>query len=350
MIIFRVDGNSKIGLGHIMRCLSIAEALREKYIESLFVLADIECSQIIEQKGFMYEVLDSQYDNMNEELYSFLKVIDKYSPKVIIVDSYYVSGYYLRSIRSCAKTVYIDDLLAFAYPVDILINYNIFSSVDKYESLYELANERPLFLLGTKYVPLRSEFADCVFRNPSTTVRNILITTGGADTLHISLTMLQYLKEHNETKYDSHFFFVIGSANHDIEKIEELAAELPFVSIKRNINNICELMSVCDLAVSAAGSTLYELCVCCVPTITFVVADNQLPAAKIFSQQGLLEYLGDMREMDNIGESITDAIYKLCKDYQRRFEYIRQSYNAVFVDGAKNIAEELCYYSNIKLI
>ena len=344
MIFFRTDGNEKIGLGHVMRCLSIAEVCKSKEIEIRFVLSDTKCQEIIENKGFECSVLGTCYNDMESELNSFCELIAHFKPQTIVIDSYYVTYNYLYTIREKANTVYIDDVLAFAYPVDVLINYNIFSSLEDYLELYKSSECFPKFLLGTKYVPLRSEFSNCVYKEPSKKVKKILVSTGGSDPEHVGINLLKYIGDNLNLLSTFNFIFVIGSVNKDVSRIKELANNIPNVHIIVDAKNMQEIMNSCDLAVSAAGSTLYELCVTCVPTITYVLADNQLPAAKAFSEQGLMEFIGDIRSIKNYCELILKAIFDLSNDSFKRKSMCKKSYTQINKIGAKTISNSICYF------
>ena len=126
MIVFRVDGNKNIGLGHVMRCLSIAVEFRNKGKECYFLIADNSCYDIIKAYDFSIEILHTDYVNMEEELTMTSLVLEKLSPEKVIIDSYFVTEHYLGTLRKKYCLVYIDDLASFAYPVDQLINYNIY--------------------------------------------------------------------------------------------------------------------------------------------------------------------------------------------------------------------------------
>ena len=251
---------------------------------------------------------------------------------------FYVTSFWL--LTKCFDNSFNIVLRVFAYPVDILINYNIFSSQADYDELYKRAEEKPRFVLGTDYVPLRKEFSDCAYRKPER-VKNILVSTGGADTRHIAVKLLEYLNDNPEKLSDYCLKFIVGSMNRDIEIIKKLSDKLPNVELMIDVKNMKELMRGCDLAVSAAGSTLYELCVCSVPTITYVIADNQLPAARAFEQNGLMVNVGDLRERENVGELIYNSIKELIEDSEKRESMVKSAYELINRDGSKKTAELL---------
>lgn len=103
---------------------------------------------------------------MEQELGEFEDIVKRYCPSAVFVDSYFVTPGYLQRLQEICreisyKTVYIDDVLAFPYHVDYLINYNIYGpdKREEYEKMYlRTGTELPCFLLGTEFAPLREEF------------------------------------------------------------------------------------------------------------------------------------------------------------------------------------------------
>ena len=155
MIYIRTDANPDIGLGHIMRCLSIADAAMSSGESAMFILADRTVRDLVEKRGYRTFVLNSDYRNMEGELKAWPQI----GTDIIIVDSYHVTVDYLTVLRRQAKLVYIDDLVAFPYPADALINYNIFSTSEDYKKLYKESNvEIPQLIIGPHYAPLRTMF------------------------------------------------------------------------------------------------------------------------------------------------------------------------------------------------
>ena len=100
-------------------------------------------------------------------------------------------------------------------------------------------------------------------------------------------------------------------------------------------------MQSCDLAVSAAGSTLLELCACGIPTITYVLDDNQILGAKAFEKAGLMIYTGDVREEDSFTEKLNDTISVLCMDLGKRKDMYQRMTKMVDGCGAVRLVREL---------
>ena len=85
---------------------------------------------------------------------------------------------------------------------------------------------------------------------------------------------------------------------------------MPNIHIHETVDNIEVYMQEADICISAAGTTLYELCACGTPTLSYILADNQIDNARGFDEKGLIPYLGDVRKHD-IGICVQEALNQL---------------------------------------
>lgn len=338
-IIFRADGNSSIGWGHVMRSISIASAYTDQGNKCIFVCADNSMVDIIKSYGFRTVVLNSDYTKMIDELPVFLRLIDSEKPDLIFFDSYFVNYEYLNNFKGLYKTVYIDDVFSFPYPVDYLINYNIYATKDKYEKLYE-GNDIPLLCLNIKYAPLRKEFRD-IEKEFSDTVRNVFISVGGSDEYRLVMKIIKSLSAEKELISNRYYHFILGSFEPDRGAILNIADNHEWICIHEKVKNMVDVMKNCDVAVSAAGSTLYELCACRVPTITFVLADNQKGGAKGFQDNGLMLDSGDIRKNNYGVDNIINGLKHLCNDNSLRKSLFDRMNDLVDGYGAENIVNQI---------
>lgn len=328
MILIRADANPVIGMGHIMRCLSIADAAVALGNEVKFLLADENVSTLVEERGYQCIVLNSIYSDMDSEIWPEI------NPDMVVVDSYYVTEKYLEKLRKKYKVVYIDDIAAFPYDVNILVNYNAYGSYIDYHQLYLNSQlEEPQQILGPGYAPLRSMFKDLKKRNQKKNVENVLISTGGSDPDHFALEIVK-AKPKNYV-----YHILVGSMNLDKAEIRRHA--LDNIVIHENVSDMAGLISKMDIAVSAAGSTLYEICACGVPLITYVLADNQIKGADAFEKLGLAVNLGDMRTVKDPCERIISAVEELADDYQKRVDTGIQMQNMIDGHGAERMVREM---------
>ncbi|MDE7334013.1 MAG: UDP-2,4-diacetamido-2,4,6-trideoxy-beta-L-altropyranose hydrolase [Lachnospiraceae bacterium] len=242
---------------------------------------------------------------------------EKYEHIIYFIDSYFVTRQYLSALSPFVKTAYIDDLRAFDYSVNLIINYDVILPGDMatYQNAYRNAEH---MLLGASYTPLRSQFLHKQI-GIKEQLTDVLITTGGSDPFHFCLNFLAYLRSRLTSEINPlHdiqtrgnipaviFHIVIGKLNADREKLWQAARNLPCLELHENVSDMASLMGKCDIAVSAAGTTLYELCALGVPSISFTMADNQLTAAKAFDAAGAIPCAGDIR---SDREAVLEAVF-----------------------------------------
>lgn len=333
MILFRADGNHIIGTGHIMRCLSLADAFQEKEINSTFIIAEPYMQSLLHRRGYECLVLDSSYDCMEEELPVFLSLLEEKRPACVILDSYCVTPKYMTAIRSEVPLVYIDDLNLFDYPADLIVNYTLYAGQLDYP-------KNKHYLLGPQYVPLRKEFQGIPRRTEFGPVRNVLVSAGGADPEHVALGCVQYLREHKEADGIT-YHVVLGAMNQDIAAIESLAEGLGQIVLHKQITDMRFLMLSCDVAISAGGTTLFELCACGLPTVTYVLADNQIMNAASFEDGGLMLCAGDVRGDVNFTERLFAQLDTLIVDSKLRWEMSERMQTMIDGYGAARLVNAI---------
>lgn len=365
MVVIRADANSKIGMGHVMRCLSVADALLKRGEEVLFVTADDTPVPLLTKKGVPYRVLHTDYADMEAELPKLWNALSELlqGPGVpeaalpqrntfILVDSYYVTEKYLAALKKRITTIYMDDIYAFSYPVDMLINYNIYGEEMGYEKDAAFADTK--LLLGTEYVPLREEFAAGAGyaqsrKEFSEGVENvtpaadggILITTGGSDSFNLAGQLLMEAMKYDALK-EKEYHVVSGSLNPHIGELQALAQKHENIHIHCNVTNMAELMAESEVALSAGGSTLYELCAVGVPVIAFSFAENQERLVQTFVKRGIAQYGGNYRTDGNkMIQNTIAGLETLLEDKNLRSEYRKKARTLVDGKGAERIAEAL---------
>lgn len=384
VIYIRTDGNSKIATGHLVRCLCIAQALESLGKSVCFLVSDEDSFSLLKDLSvsvfsgysfsFNVKILETaQYDNLELEIaeLSILLTPDaallnsdttlpnsansslpgheilhkdnlSHIKPVIFVDSYFVTEHYFSSLSKFAKVAYMDDLRSFDYKVDLVVNYDVIPPARKPEYHLSYTNAG-ICLLGAEYTPLRRQFQnqEVILRN---TIKKILITTGGSDPYDFTSTLSAYLLS---SKLNIELHVVIGRLFKNLETLEKLSKQHPSLHLHYNVSDMASLMKQCDYAVSAAGTTLYELCALGIPTISISMADNQIPMAETFAQADVVPYAGDIRvqkkkDLDGILFRISEYLDSLLNDSSKRFGQHQKMRQLVDGNGAIKIAEELC--------
>ena len=350
VIFIRTDGNSKIATGHLVRCLCITQALEKEGKKVIFLLSDEESLSLLEELSsslfpntdFSYEtniLPTSKFDHLEAELPFLTALLTKYKDPVLFIDSYYVTEFYFASLRPYTKLAYMDDLRSFDYDVDLVINYDVIppSKQAEYDKAYSKASHR---LLGAKYTPLRPQFQNQTY-NINKKLQNLLITTGGSDPYEfcekISISLLHLTN-------DLTIHIVIGKlfTQSTIDSLTKLSEENSRIQLYQNVSDMATLMKQNDFAISAGGTTLYELCAIGVPSVSIAMSDNQLIMTETFAETGAIPYAGDLRNnITNTIDNILDLL-KQPSSFLIRNQLHLNMKSLVDGNGTNKITKALC--------
>ncbi len=233
-----------------------------------------------------YQVLSlgTQVFQREEELSVLGRVArsDGADRRVFLVDSYEASDAYLEGLRPLGEVWLLDDLCAHAYPVDGILNYHPFASLDAYQRLYGQGDKQcpnaPKFGLGSAYAPIRPQFLGKGEAPLKDRVRQVLITTGGGDADNIAAKVLAAIWEE-----DCVYHVVVGRFHPHLSWWRKQEEAQDRLQVHVDVADMASLMASCDLAVTAGGSTIYELASVGLPFLCFSYAKNQ---------EALTEYIG----------------------------------------------------------
>lgn len=365
MFIIRADGNARIGAGHLMRCLTIADEL-QRYADSdevLFVCADRQSAGLAQSRGYNAFVLESDPRDMERELSAWRRIpeINK-KANVILVDSYFVTARYLEQLREYGKVTLLDDMGEERFPADRVVNYNAFADRERYEGMYRDSGTE--LILGSAYVPVRPQFRGKSYKVRER-VENILITTGGGDIDNIAGQILKrirrkadrlpadnkitdgfIMKKKGKTiteKIDFHL--ITGSFNPHFEEMKAWEKQSPYIHIHHNVQDMAGLMSGCDLAVTAGGSTVYELAALGVPFICFSYAENQEKITEYLHREGIAFSAGAYhRDKDAVLEKIAEQTMVLMRDCRMRNKCYLKGRSLTDGMGAERLAKILSMF------
>lgn len=337
MIGFRVDANEEIATGHLMRCISIALECKKCGQQCIFFMAEDKETERLRKVGFQYYILNSDWKNLDNEITDFQKILKNYKLNYLVVDSYQATAGYLAALEEIQPVCYIDDLKREVYDVSVVIHYISPYKSSSYEEMYK--NTHTQLLDNVKYAPLRPEFhykKGHIIREKS-----ILITTGGTDFFNVAGKVAALCQNSMQIKsYKIHI--IVGSMNQYETELEQLAEKYTNIILHKNITNMCDYMRLCEVAVSAGGTTLLELCACKIPTVCFSFADNQIEFANDMGKIGAVKYVGDARKIENIEKKIVEQLLIFMKSEEERKKYTDCMGKLIDGNGAKRIAEVLC--------
>lgn len=333
-IFIRADGGKGIGLGHVMRMIVLGTEL-QKNNEVIFICRDNLRNKFeagikkIQECGF--NVIRINEENCIDEIIDIQK---KYNADMFITDSYDVDEDYFHKLKKFFRiTGYVDDVNKCKMDVDFIINQNINAYDLDYHSTVK-SNTR--LFLGTKYCMIRKKFRE-VYKHKvlKDNVNNILLTLGGMDNDENTLKILDKIKTCNKN-----INIVIGNAfeKNLIEKIFDAAQKNENIYAYENAN-MSQLMLKCDIAISACGSTLYELSAMKVPAIGIVLAENQKYVAEKMKNMGLILDCFYIENIDNI--DLMSMLNKLIENKLLRKNIIKKQEQLVNLYGVENLVSEI---------
>ncbi len=317
-IVFRVDSSQNIGSGHVMRCLTLADALKEFNSEVIFICRDLTGNIIdfIEASGYKVSRLQtnsssrtkqdlkqhsswlgSDWEQDAQETINILKNLNV-KPKFLIVDHYAIDHNWEVLTRSVVeKIMVIDDLADRRHDCDLLLDQNFY--VNPEQRYKGLVPDNCIKLLGPSYALLRPEFRDKYpyKEKKRSNNKNIFVFFGGIDPNNETAKTLKAifsLKRHKLTAD-----IVVGEKNQHKSLIKKLCKDHSNITLHSHIDNMAELMSHCHVAVGAGGTTTWERFCLGIPSIVISIAANQKENAKYCCRCGCHMYLGDSNEVSS---------------------------------------------------
>lgn len=330
------DGNASIGMGHIMRCSAIADALNDLGLDVLFIVSDKDSEEIVNSLGYNTERLECDYRDLSNEAELIKEILVKYKTGFAFFDSYYVGNELFEAVSLTCPVGCFGYGKKYYKGMSLIVPYGISSNKKWYEETFEL--QRTTVLFGSKYIPLKKCFwcsqADSKIYEPS----RLLLTCGGADPLGITEALVSEIRD---TGIGIQIDVVVGKFFDD-EKLKAGCKKHSNVVFHEGLNDLSSLMHSRTVAISSGGTTIYELMASCVPTIAYAIADNQLGNEKL---DGALVWCGDVRENGILNhlavKRIVSTLDMLIKDPQKRKALIENGRKICDGHGAERIAYEI---------
>lgn len=284
-ILFRADGGGTIGFGHLRRCLSLAERLREWGNDCLFVCraADRSFNALISDAGFPLIELPARMVSQPDDAEQTLVMSKVQAPfDAVVVDHYGLDHVWEQVVRSAAqRIVAIDDLADRRHVCDILIDVAP-GDPARYDHLVPAGCTK---LLGPAYALLRPEFGKLrqARSEHGDAIRRILISFGGVDPDDMTGTAITAIRD--VLPHVSIDAVVTGLSPHR-ERLERRAVQDRDLFVHVDAPHMAELMLGADLAVGAGGSTSWERACMGLPSIVAVIAENQRTTADALERLG----------------------------------------------------------------
>jgi UDP-2,4-diacetamido-2,4,6-trideoxy-beta-L-altropyranose hydrolase len=346
-IAFRVDASLAIGAGHVMRCLTLADALRERGAYCLFICRPHvgNLLELIQQRqhhvfilpelniGELHNADDSTYGawlgaDWTIDAQDTYQVLEKDYFDWLVVDHYALDQRWEQFLRTkCGRIMVIDDLANRLHDCDLLLDQNLGRNADDYNSLLSSTSN---LIIGPKYALLRPEFSQLrvssLARRAVPKIQQLLISMGGVDKDNLTCQVLAALKISGMPS-NIRVIVVMGSNAPWINKVREVSTSFDQpISVLMGVSEMAKIMAESDLAIGAAGTTSWERCCLGLPAIQMALAENQVQIAHALDNIGAA-LLVDM-------DSLFDTLHMIFSNQDAMEDLLAKSLIAsAIVDG-----------------
>jgi UDP-2,4-diacetamido-2,4,6-trideoxy-beta-L-altropyranose hydrolase len=335
-IVFRVDASFHIGIGHVMRCLTLADALKAQGSECHFISRahSGHLLELIRQRGFAVSALPAELplqlgnnqtgsESAKEPIHArwlgcdwqtdaeqTRAILTKLQPDWLVVDHYALDQRWETALRpNFQQLMVIDDLADRPHQCDLLLDQNLGRQPQDYTSL---VSAHCKVLVGPQYTLLRPEFAALraysLQRRQQPVFKQVLISMGGVDQPNVTGQVLQALKGCTLPQ-DCRISVVMGLQAPWLQQVQAQAQDMPRpTEVLVNISDMAQHMADSDLAIGAAGSTSWERCCLGLPTLIVVLADNQRAIAEALQCAGAAKTLDTASAVPMICEVLSVLI------------------------------------------
>lgn len=348
-VVFRTDASLLMGSGHVMRCLTLATALKARGAQCHFISRAHpgHLLETIRQRGFKVNSLESPVDTAKEAIFlvadksldfqqasdhtaclgstwqadaqDSAEILSELKPDWLVVDHYALDRRWEEALSPyCQHLMVIDDLADRAHQCDLLLDQNLGRQPQDYAGLVP---DKCQLLTGPSYALLRPEFT--AWREASLKRRaaaqgkpmaQLLIAMGGVDLPNATGQVLEALKA-CALPLACRITVVMGSGAPALEPVRALARQMPWpTTVLVDTTNMAQHMASSDLAIGAAGSTSWERCCLGLPALVLVLADNQQAGAQALAAAQAAYLMGSA---SHISEQLPLAILALSNSKHR---------------------------------
>jgi len=334
-LVIRTDASAAIGTGHTMRCLALAQAWQDAGGDVLFAFAEttVGLEPRILAERFRCLRIDAAPGSVQDAEATAIHAA-KAGAKWVVVDGDRFSPEYLRALRAPDfRLLLIDDFAERdSFPADLILNSNLDARVDRYPQ----SGRNTGLLLGTRYVLLRREFtAHPRDRQHPAVGGRVLVSFGGTDPDNLSIRVMRALSR--DVGFDPQITVVAGAGYPNVSRLQELSS--PNMRVLVDPPNMPEIMANSDLAVIAAGGTLWELLYMGCAVLSYSRNSVQSRVICEVEQRGAARNLGDASAFDP--DALRAAVASTAQSREHRETMAARGREVVDGLGAKRVVNAM---------
>ncbi len=339
-MLLRADAGPNIGVGHVMRCLALAQAWQDSGGRAIFACAELPLALEERLHAENIETVRLKVEiGTKSDAEKTAALASQIGGSWIVADGYALGNEWQGALKTHVQDLQLLALDDFGHArheaAKVVLNQNAGA-----QSCLPCQKEGQRLLLGPRYALLRREFASWHSWQRQTTerARRILVTLGGGDPANISLRVLGALEKLGRNDWEA--VVVVGGASPHWDVLQKSAKSLaPYVRLERNISQMPELLAWADVGVTASGSTCWETCFLGLPCLLLILADNQNPIAQFLDAAGIAQSLGWGESISS--EQIAEKLNVLALDASRRESMSQKGRNLVDGWGAHRVVSVL---------
>lgn len=277
LLLIRADAGVAIGVGHVMRCLALAQAWQDAGGEAALAAVSLPDSLHARLRGegvSVHRIAATVGDDADGA--ATLALARRLAAAWVAVDGYEFSSDYFRRLRTAGlRVLALDDMAHLpSYPVDVLLNQNLGAVPETYAPLVP---PEATLLLGPRHSLLRREFRRAANSpaRPLHEPRRVLVSFGGSDPDNHSSQVIRNLARH--ARYPLEVVVLAGAASPHVQWLRATAEAAPFrCEVRVDVPDVAAQMLWADAAITAGGSTVWELASLRVPALIGASSENQL--------------------------------------------------------------------------
>ncbi len=339
-LIIRADATARIGIGHVMRCLSLGESWAGE--KKNFFLGQVENKTLVNRikgNGFQFKSIPAVYPNPDDlsqtigHLMRQRESLNDAQKQVVILDGYQFDTHYQKALRDSDRfTLVVDDMIHLSrYDADIILNQSCIPHGKYYQ-----CNSNALILTGPKFRLIRNEFRNSasVFGGDNTSETNLLVFFGGADKRNATLKVIRALqrleKKHLQIK------ILLGPVNRNKDRLKEELSNFPNgIEFVETVSDMASLFNWADIGVAAGGETSWEMAYMGLPLFLMALNDNQVSNVKALCDAGAAVSAGRLEDFSE--NNFLSLLDELCSASEQRANMSHKARQLVDGEGPNRI-------------
>ena len=327
-VVFRVDSNKRLGMGHLSRCFELANTLKKFKIKSYFAIKkDKSALELVRERNFPFKIISNFED---EELNELVKLHDKINFQCIIIDlKKSKNTKFFSKLNGMCKTVVIDN----TSKNSLFANLVIWPWVKEQYSEKIIKKFSQKLLVGPEYM----QIGNFKTKNEKQRIQNsILVSMGGSDKRQLTTKIISSFQK---SKYDFHMDIAIGKFFSDTEKIYEIIRNDKRFSIIQNNKGLIPIMSKYRIGIFSFGLTVCEACFVGLPSIVLSHSIENDSYAKKMAEYQCMKYLGYYKTIKF--NKIPQLVFNLMNNQKQYKKYLVNGKKMIDGKGNERIAKKI---------